>query len=254
MKALFVFLGLIAGCITFEIPMDSYDVPDDTNQADTETGDDTSTDDSADTYDSTTGDTYDTGGESTGAYTIMDADGVEYQVDSYLEFNINPNSPSGAIDEGSADIVTIDATALGGDIVLTQVYFYFSGSDYENSYWLSAINEVVSGVYYDLPDLGVFESFGAYSSRDVLYYDDPQRAIWSVVFSEPITILKDSTFTFTLEVTMGGADGLQPAATDFFYGVLWNQSSWHGTDDPGAYPITTITDETTGGLELTLDR
>jgi hypothetical protein len=176
-------------------------------------------------------------------------------VTTKLELSLNSESASGAIQAGSAEIIIVDATAICGDVVLTRVYFYFSGSDYAQTDWISEINEVVSGVSYDYNGHGTFEGFGAYSTRLVSYYDTqgPQRAVWELTFIEPVVIPEGTTFTYRLSIRMGGEDGLRPSSDDLFFANTMNYISWYGTDDPNRYPETEIMPTAVGGVELSLE-
>lgn len=239
---LLVILLLAVGCraVSTEKPGDTADSHVvDTVQADT----------GAETGDTAANDT----GSDCGSFSIDGEDGVMYETDTMLTLWLNPDSASGMIDAGSKEIITVNALAVCGDVVMTKAYFFFSGSDDAGAEWIGEINNVVSGVSYDYDGHGTFEGFGAYSSRTVSYDDTegPQRAVWELTFTEPIVILKDSNFTFSLSIRMGGEDGLQPSPTDFFYADLMNPVSWYGVDDPSRYPETSLMGGVEGN-ELTL--
>ncbi len=240
---------------------DSEDSGDTADSGSTDTATDSgdsAEDTGTDTADSGVEETGDTGTEDTateacGPYVIEGSDHVMYTVTSMLYFTLNPATASGPV-SGSVDVITVDATALCGDIVLTDVNFYFSGSDTAGTEWINQINNVVSGISYDYDGHGTFEGFGAYSTRSVTYSNTagPQRAMWPVTFTEPIIIPKDTTFTFSLSIQIGGTDGLQPAADDFFFARLTTPASWYGTDNPSLYPAATVQDGI-GDIALTLE-
>lgn len=227
-------------------------IPQDTATEDTDTAEIEDTGDETGTVDTDTA--QDTANSDSCSFLVEGDDHNEYAVTTMLELSLNPGSPSGSIPEGSAHVITVDATAVCGDVVMTGVYFYFSGTDYAETEWISEINNVVSGVSYDYDGHGTFEGFGAYSTRPVSYYntEGPSRAVWPVTFTEPIVIPEGTTFTFSLSIRMGGEDGLQPSSEDFFYAILMNYVSWYGTDDPSLYPETSLMTGV-GGVELTLE-
>lgn len=252
------FLFLTVGCIA--IPEEkSSDIAghnlEDT-AVPTDTAEDTATETGSVDSDTATEDSgTDTATADPCAFTIEGSDRAEYAVTTKLELSLNSESASGAIEAGSADILIVDATAVCGDVVMTGVYFYFSGSDAADTDWISEINNVVSGVSYDYDGHGTFEGFGMYSTRPVSYYDTqgPQRAVWELTFTEPIVIPEGTTFTYRLSIRMGGEDGLQPSSDDFFFANTMNYVSWYGTDNPSLYPETEIMPTAVGGVELTLE-
>ncbi|MFA6017589.1 MAG: hypothetical protein WCT28_03245 [Patescibacteria group bacterium] len=221
----------------------------DTANEDSDSSVDSSTDSLMDTADTEIDDSGEDSAVDDGCtFEVQGTDGVWYVVNSYLVFSLDIDSAVGILEPGFDDIITVNVSAACGDAVLEHIYIDFSGTDIEGIDWIGDINNVVSGVCYDWDDMGHFDGFGLCSSRPVDLYDDGSEmtAVWDLTFPLPILIPEDETFSFSLQIRMGGTEGLQPSFSDLFRASVERGVSWYGIDDPDSYPESSILDPVFG--------
>lgn len=191
----------------------------------------------------------DTGGDtgtpendcSSGPYIVIDEEGNEYEVPSMLDFQINAASASGAIGDGFQQVLMVDATACGGNIVFEKTLFQTT-TDCDDVGWMQHVPEVVSGVSYEWRGVHVMHGYG------YAHAEAPESSVtglyWDHEFAQDIIIEAGETFSFWLSVTFGGP--VQPEGTFDFR--LYPRHVWYGEDDPGAYPAVNATQDVDGNL------
>lgn len=247
--------GSIGDIETGETEIDDTSDSNSDSAVDTAAGDsdstvDSSTDSSADTADTEADDSGEDSAADDGCtFEVQGTDGTWYVVNSYLVLSLAVESAVGIIEPGFDDIITVNVSAACGDAVLEHIRIDFSGTDVEEIEWLGEINDVVSGVCYEWDDMGWFEGFGLYSSRPVDLYEDEYghvTPVWDLAFALPILIPEDETFSFSLQIRMGGTEGLRPSESDSFRAMLEEEVSWYGMDSPDAYPESSILDPVLG--------
>lgn len=174
-------------------------------------------------------------------FTVTDEEGSEYEVRSFLDFQLSADSSSGAIGDGNQQVIKVDATALCGDIVFEKTLFQTT-TDGDDIGWMQHVPEVVSGVSYEWDGVHVFHGYGYAHS------EAPESSVtglyWDHEFVQPILIEEGETFTFWLSVTFGGP--VQPEGTFDFR--LYPRHVWYGEDDPSAYPSVNTTQDVDGNV------
>jgi len=177
-----------------------------------------------------------------GPFLVNEEWGDSYEVERYLEFTLNPESPSGVIGSGLQTVIIVDATALCGDVILEKVLFQTT-TDGDDIEWMSHVSSVVSAVLYEYEGIPVAHTYGPGSA------DFPDSSVtglyWDHEFAQRILIKKGETFTFSLAVTYG--DPVVPPGTFEFN--LYSRYSWYGSDDPTTYPVQ-MSNESVEGYEL----
>lgn len=166
-----------------------------------------------------------------GPYDVMSAMGNVEEVPSYLLFWLDPHSPVGRIDKGLQKVLSVNATALCGDIVLESVLPLLP-KDVEGDTWADGIVDVESGVEYILDGKLVFESYAPGSDRNSDLYNDYEGLFWIHKFGEPILILEGETFNFSLWIEFG----VLVTPEDDFALELDPRTTWYGADEPDEYP------------------
>jgi hypothetical protein len=95
-----------------------------------------------------------------GPFTITGEYGETYQVNSLLEFALNPNSPSGALSSGLQTVLTIDATVKCGTVDLRHVQFQTYYEIGGGMAWMWHLQDVETGVAYMQNGVATLHSYG----------------------------------------------------------------------------------------------
>lgn len=165
-------------------------------------------------------------------FTVIDSQGTHIQVDSYLKFSLNPDSPTGQISYGDQTVFILDSSAQCEDIAISSIYFRMvgnSGPDDCNE-WLKYVPNEITITHYNSQDCALINS-GCNTNQTELY--------WQCIFTdEQVVVTKDQILT--MHVTVDITDLLVSGSPFRFDAVPFY--SWYEINDPDAYPNKMVAD------------
>ena len=165
-------------------------------------------------------------------FTVIDSQGTHIQVDSYLKFSLNPDSPNGEITYGNQTVFVLDSNALCGDIVISSIYFRMvgnSGPDDCNE-WLKYVPNEITVTHYNSQDCTLINS-GCSANQTELY--------WQCIFTdEQVVVTKDQILTMHVNINV---TDLLVSDSPFRFDVVPFYSLYE-INDPDAYPNKMVAD------------